>query len=282
MSTSFMAAFSEPRDSSTSGPVLRQGAACFGSFNRVDNLTSDAELLEVMEWHPRVAPNCPSAKECFDFINSMGPWKGVYHLTSVGTIAVAIRNIPADRVITGLMAARNYNLGYNNLERNRIPDGIENLEAQKLFYIAYCAGASINSFGEFTWNDQGSTGEDGMCLLTNETDAYALYLLAYGTEEECSDLFFQDPLFSDGPNENGYLRDSSSNMPRFRSRLPSSISSLYRSLGDWMKCYLVLRGPATGKLGRLTVGQFKERHRSRGNTLASLFDMFEELKDLYS
>lgn len=282
MSTSFMAAFREARNSNTSQPIMRQGAACFGSFNRVDEMTSHAEMLEVMEWHPRTGSGHPSAKECFNFINSIGPWKGIYRMTSVGTIAVDIRDLPADRVITGLMAVRNYNLGYNNLSSSQIPSGFNPIEAQKLYFIAYCAGASINTFGHFIWNAHGSTGEDGMCLLTNDLDAYALYLLAYGTEEECSDLFFQNPLFSRGPNSRGYLRDSSRNMSDLRASLPSSISGEYRSLGDWMKCYLILRGPATGKLGRLTIGQFKDRHVSRGATLNSLFDMFEELKDLYS
>ena len=54
-------------------------------------------------------------------------------------------------------------------------------------------------------------------------------------------------------------------------------------MSDWLRVFL--RGQKvqeSGKLGRLTVGQFIDRHEQRGGDVPSLFSMFDELKDLYS
>lgn len=288
-----MATWDEPLNNGI--PVEISRRACFGTFNSFQNSTS--ERLEVMEWHPeddtRHQGAYNKARECYNFISSLGPWKDVFRLTSVNGIAADIRNLPADQIITGFMAARNHNFGqYDALANRREVSSDRKEEAKRLMFVGYCAGASVGSFG-FNWSPV-ENGEGGMCRLYPEDDAYGLYLLAYGSKEECQNLFLQNPLFSSGANSSGYLRDRSSNTIRrlalikgapddFLSGRDPSNQHRVTSMADWLRVYLKTGDAAeTGKLGRLTVGQFIGRHEQRNNSIDAYFNMFEELKDLYS
>lgn len=280
MSTSFTATYADPAGIRASHPVVVSRAACFGTFNRYTQ--SNRETLEVMEFHPESANNGrKTAKECLAFINSLSPWKNVFRLTSIGSIAADIRNHPADKIITGFMAMRNYNYGYyTGLSPS---DTRSQAETDARFFIADAIGAGIGSFG-FNWGgDRDSSDEGSMCNLRREDDAYGLYLLAFGTEEECQAMFVQNPLFSDGHNTNGYLRGSSNGFDSFRRSLPANQRSVYNQMSNWLRAFLRSDAAvASGKLGRLTVQQFRERHVSRGSSAETYFDMLEELKDLYS
>lgn len=292
MPTSFLATWDTPlRDT----PVTRRRDACFGEFNRY---TGDGNNhLEVMEWHPESnsdyvsRPNrIHTARECLEFINSFGFWKDVFHLTSMGGLATGIRSLPADQVITGFMSARNQNFDqYGFLRTNRSkPENISDLEAIRIAYVSYAAGACVGVMG-INWSDP-QNGESGTCRLLSTDDAYGLYLLAHGTAEECSGAFIQNPLFEAGTqNRRGYLRDShrhemqdfmrTSTNPRFS----QDQISTWSSMSDWLRVFLRSQKVAdSGKLGRLTVAQFVERHERRGGDIPSLFNMFDELKDLYS
>lgn len=288
MATSFIATHLRPERQVT---VSR--AACFGSFNRYDG--PDRERLEVMEWHPEADTNgayassgysLHNAKECFEFVNSFGFWKDIFRRTSMNGVAANIRELPADQIITGFMAARNHNFSnYGHLlGRPDLPSGITDLEASRLYFVGYAAGASVGALG-FNWSEP-QNGEGGVCRLFREDDAYGLYLLAYGTKEECSGAFHQNPLFSSGANTNGYLRDSHASvyqrLLRDKGYSPTQINAC-RSLADWLRIHLKSQVMLdSGKLGRLTVGQFIDRHEQRGGDVSSYFNMFEELKDLYS
>lgn len=280
MSTSFTATYADPASVGRNQPVVVSRGACFGTFNR--HSQSHRETLEVMEFHPESANNGrKSAKECLAFINCLSPWKNVFRLTSIGSIAADIRNHPADKIITGFMAMRNYNYGYYT---GLSPSATRNqTETDARFFIADAIGAGIGTFG-FNWgNDRGASDEGSMCNLRSEDDAYGLYLLAFGTEEECQSMFVQNPLFSDGPNTYGYLRGSSDLFDTLRRTLPVNQRSVYNQMSNWLRAYLRSdAAAASGKLGRLTVQQFKDRHVSRGSSAETYFDMLEELKDLYS
>lgn len=267
--------------------ITHERRACFGEFNRVDS--SCRSQLEVMEWHPHKDEQgryggVHSAKECFDFINSFGFWKDTFYMTSVGGIATSIRDKPADQVICGFMAARNHNFRhYDDLLRN-LPSNVSEDLARKVFFAGICAGVGRGALG-LSWSHP-EEGESGMCRLLRDDDAYGLYLLAYGTKEECAGAFYQNPLFSEGANSRGYLRDSRRSELRdlLRSKGCSAAQvSSASSLSDWLRIHLRSEQIiSTGKLGRLSVNAFIERHQQRGSDVASYFNMFEELKDLYS
>lgn len=259
---------------------------CFGEYNR--NSSDIRGDLEVMEWHPEQNGECRSAKDCRDFINSFGFWKDVYRVTSLQGVATDIRDKPADLVITGFMAARNFNLlQYQFLDdsSDSFPQGMTYLEKCRYGFLASVIGGSVGALG-FNYTDP-RMGESGMCRLLEEDDAYGLYLLAFGSKEECEGAFLQHPLFTSRTvNDNGYLRDDHrSTMHRFMrdAGYSSSQIDMWRTMSDWLRIFLTTpKAQASGKLGRLTVGQFISRHSQRGNNLATFVSMFEELKDMYS
>lgn len=284
MATSFTAAFSEPRYGS---PIVHVRRACFGSFNCTGH--EHRQFLDKMEWHPEVGNSTPTAKECVDFVHSFGFWEGLFHLTSLGGVASNFDGVQADQLITAYMTARNCNTGYynfldGNIGSQHMPDDIQR---RKILFTAYVIGVSTNVFGQINVSSGVDNNESTTIVLYDTDDAYALYLMAFGTKDECQGLFVQGRMFQ-GLNDNGYIRNQSRNLSQLRRTLTSNQGDAYANLADWMRAYL--RGPAaenTGKLGRLTVGQFKNRMRERSrisnaNGLEVFFSMFEELKDLYS
>lgn len=290
MSTSFLATWNEPLHNTA---VTHQRRACFGSFNSYGG--DNRNNLEIMEWHPDTnndyvsRPNrIHTARECLEFINSFGFWEGVFNLTTMNGLATEIRNRPADQTIVGFMSARNQNYDYYGFLRTHRskPENITDLQAIRIAFVAYSAGASVGALG-VNWSDP-YEGESGVCRLFRSDDAYGLYLLAFGTKEECEGAFIQNPLFSEGINDYGYLRDSHTtrmrnHMRRFPDRFNEWQVSNWESMSDWLRIFLRSRKVFdSGKLGRLTVGQFIERHQNRGGDVPSLFNMFDELKDLYS
>lgn len=283
MSTSFLSAPSIPL---RSGRVVEQSRrACFGEYNRLSD--EARSTLEVMEWHPETSSGQKQAKDCREFISSFGFWKDVYRVTTLNGVAADIRDKPADLIITGFMAARNFSQRqYEFLaDGGSFPEGTTYLDSCRYSFLASVIGGSVGAFG-FNYTDP-RNGESGLCRLLEEDDAYGLYLLAFGSKEECEGAFFQHPLFTPGtPNDNGYLRDdhrtTARRMMREMGYTPQQIE-MWRSMSDWLRLFLTSsKAQASGKLGRLTVGQFISRHSQRGNDITTFVSMFEELKDMYS
>lgn len=284
MATSFTAAYSDP-NAFECRSIIMSRRACFGNFNSLSGY--EQENLEKMEFHPERSG--ASAKDCLAFVNSFGCWKDVLHLTSLGGLASSFDDVKADQLITCLMTARNVNQEYYSFLSNRSNnnEGLTQEQVDKIRLVCYVIGIDINRFGGINFitpgHDEGTT-----ISLHIEDDAYGIYLLAYGSKEDFEGAFVQGRMFT-GFNSHGYLRGSSSNMDRFRRTLPAAQRSRYVHMSDWLRAYLHTDEVASrNKLGRLTVGQFRDRMRARTNSLSSneimstILSMFEELKDLYS
>lgn len=259
--------------------------ACFGTLNCLPPSNNPAQM-ENVEWHPE---STGGLRNSFSLINSLGMWKDVFHITSIGSISASVRNNPADCVITGLMSMRDHQNG--GMSSAAILGDAGEL-SRKIGFALYFSGIYRNrgySPGRDYFNIHTmDLGEGGILNLPSTTDAIALYLLVYGSKEEFQGCWAQSP-FGVGPNSRGYVRNSSfeSDRQAIRQSRPA-----WNSLADWMKSWL-LSNPEhlQGKLGRLTIRQFLERLNSRINLDdtsdrsrkdAILLTVFEELREFYS
>lgn len=288
MSTSVMVSYLDPNRRNQ--PFTFTRAACFGTMNRLSGQSTSE--MDVMEWHPhsRGTLNANPRQTCtprkaFNFINSFGMWKDLFHVTTINTIACdQLRTAPIDAVITGFMSMRDYQERYNTLI---FSDGALN---PKIEFALWCSGIYRNRYNSPMLNiNSPDHGEGGVCDLPSSVDALALYLLVYGTKEDFAGCWAQ-PIIGDNPaTREGYVRNSSSDSRRREIR---QTRSSWNSLSDWMRTWLETRPEQhQSKLGRLTIRRFYDGLIARLNAEPSanparqaeiINNAFEELRDMYA
>lgn len=293
MSTSAAVAYSSPNRSYgfSSNP-------CFGNFNRLDAQT--AQGMQIMEWHPQSRGRPLSdygtpgtdpyrtitPRMAMEFINSFGMWKDKFWLTSIGTVAADLANMPADQLITGFMSIRDYQIH----DAWTFIDDVCRID-HKIEFALRSLGVYRRRFadqGGFLSISGPNTGESGICSLLEDDDAIALYLLAFGTAEEFEGCWAQSAIGQGPETQRGYVRGSSSpdRTDVIRRRRPH-----WNMMASWLRSWLAPFAPAhlAGKMGRLNCRQVIDRINQRSapdmtnEQQAEIINtVFEELREFYS
>lgn len=288
MSTTAMVSYQNPNQNPT--PFQFVSRACFGTMNCL-NTDARTDKMEVMEWHPqsggRVGANnrhttC-TPRKAFNFVNSFGMWKDIFHMTTINTVAADLTK-PIDAVITGFMSLRDFQeTAHTHIFQNEELS----LKIEFALYVAGIYRARYSDRGFLGIQSMGSS-EGSVCSLQRNDDAVGLYLLAFGTKEQFEGCWAQEAIGQHPSTRRGYIRDSSDSSRRNHVR---NLRPGWSSLSCWLRSWLTTQ-PASleGKLGRLTVHRFYDGLVARLSTepsanevrkAAIIAEAFEELREMY-
>lgn len=295
------------------GRILFRDHGCFGGNNsyngyymyghdganngREPTIADHSEDLEIIEFWPHVTGNQSIAQyqEAVDLFNSMACYKDMFTLTVANSIAVNLRENPADKVFTGLMTIRDYlygNLRGMDFLWEGIEDKEELLKRKRIALILRLAGVSVDMFGRLNTHGMGSnTNESAAIYLNRSFDAMCLYALVTDDVSVVSDVWAQNPV-GEGNNVFGYRRNNRSELPAIRRERGYSDTE-YSSMSDWLRAWAHTTGHKSATLdtkrGRLTIDQIINRIRDRiaqaGTNSARadvIMNVFEELKEFYN
>ncbi|WMX18873.1 hypothetical protein [Escherichia phage vB_EcoP_PAS59] len=299
------------------GESVFKGRACFGTFNcmhmysvtdingdslRQTNLRDRTSEIEVINFWPHNFYGVPSKDieralvEATDIFNSMSCYKDMFSVTSVNSIAVNLRNHPADKVFTGLMTIRSYLDGdFNGMEflQEGVQDKEELLKRQRIGLALRLAGLSRNFFGRWCYsNDVDSTDESAATYFDGDMSAIAFLPLICTTDEFSENVWVQN-VFGVDDNRDGYVRNHNDGVLRRMARRRDQDPDHYESMSEWLRLWSTCAGHKREvldqRMDRITVRSFIERlmqavpssmtPEEAGARVVSLFD---ELVEYYN
>jgi hypothetical protein len=268
-------------------------------FNRGINLQ-----LEMLNYWTHSFHNHPASEiekilvETADIMNSMSCYRDVFTITSANSVAVNLREHPADQIFTGLMLFRSILEGqYRGMDflAEGIEDREEWLKRKRIGIALVLAGLGRDFFGG--WSQRGipnGSGENTAILINNGMSAAAFLPLVVDSDEYTKQVWVQNP-FGVGYNENGYVRNHNPEALRGFALDKDQDPDEYETMSGWLKlwsnCHGHKRETIDNKLENITVQNFTARLIQRtgpssgltleevGNTISSLFS---ELVEYYN
>ena len=299
------------------GESVFKGRACFGIFNCMHmyfvtdingesrnrtSLRDRTSEIEVINFWPHSFYGVPAKDieralvEATDIFNSMSCYKDMFSVTSVNSIAVNLRNHPADKVFTGLMTIRSYLDGdFNGMEflQEGVQDKEELLKRQRIGLALRLAGLSRNFFGRWCYsNDVDSTDESAATYFDGDMSAIAFLPLICTTDEFSENVWVQN-VFGVDDNRDGYVRNHNDGVLRRMARRRDQDPDHYESMSEWLHLWSTCAGHKREvldqRMDRITVRSFIERlmqavpssmtPEEAGARVVSLFD---ELVEYYN
>lgn len=268
-------------------------------FNRGINLQ-----LEMLNYWTHSFHNHPASEieknliETADIMNSMSCYRDVFTITSANSVAVNLREHPADQIFTGLMLFRSILEGqYRGMDflAEGIEDREEWLKRKRIGIALVLAGLGRDFFGG--WSQRGTSngsGENTSIVIENGMSAAAFLPLVVDSDEYTKQVWVQKP-FGVGYNENGYVRNHNPEALRGfaldKDQDPDEYETMSGWLRLWSNCHGHKRETIDNKLENITVQNFIARLIQRtgptsgltteevGNTISSLFS---ELVEYYN
>lgn len=268
-------------------------------FNRGINLQ-----LEMLNYWTHSFHNHPASEiekilvETADIMNSMSCYRDVFTITSANSVAVNLREHPADQIFTGLMLFRSIMEGqYRGMDflAEGIEDREEWLKRKRIGIALVLAGLGRDFFGG--WSQRGTSngsGENTAIVIENGMSAAAFLPLVVDSDEYTKQVWVQNP-FGVGYNENGYVRNHNPEALRGFALDKDQDPDEYRTMSEWLRlwsnCHGHKRETIDNKLENITVQNFTARLIQRtgpssgltleevGNTISSLFS---ELVEYYN
>ncbi len=268
-------------------------------FNRDINLQLEMLNYWTHSFHGHVASDIEkNLVETADIMNSMSCYRDVFTITSANSVAVNLREHPADQIFTGLMLFRSILEGqYRGMDflAEGIEDREEWLKRKRIGIALVLAGLGRDFFGG--WSQRGranGSSESTSIVINNYMSAAAFLPLVVDSDEYTKQVWVQNP-FGVGDNENGYVRNHNQDALRRFARAKDQDPDEYETMSEWLKlwsnCYGHKREAIDDKLGNITVQNFTARLIQRtgpssgltteevGNTISSLFS---ELVEYYN
>lgn len=280
------------------GEFVTEGGR-FRCFNRGINLQ-----LEMLNYWTHSFHNHPASEieknliETADIMNSMSCYRDVFTITSANSVAVNLREHPADQIFTGLMLFRSILEGqYRGMDflAEGIEDREEWLKRKRIGIALVLAGLGRDFFGG--WSQRGTSngsGENTAIVINNGMSAAAFLPLVVDSDEYTKQVWVQKP-FGVGYNENGYVRNHNPETLRGfaldKDQNPDEYETMSGWLRLWSNCHGHKRETIDNKLENITVQNFTARLIQRtgpssgltleevGNTISSLFS---ELVEYYN
>lgn len=280
------------------GEFVTEGGR-FRCFNRGINLQ-----LEMLNYWTHSFHNHPASEiekilvETADIMNSMSCYRDVFTITSANSVAVNLREHPADQIFTGLMLFRSILEGqYRGMDflAEGIEDREEWLKRKRIGIALVLAGLGRDFFGG--WSQRGTSngsGENTAIVIENGMSAAAFLPLVVDSDEYTKQVWVQNP-FGVGYNENGYVRNHNPEALRGfaldKDQDPDEYETMSGWLRLWSNCHGHKRETIDNKLENITVQNFTARLIQRtgpssgltleevGNTISSLFS---ELVEYYN
>lgn len=286
---------------------------CFGVHNHLDdflardhtgnsaspriNLGTVVEQMEVLDFWPHVynQESLNSIPDWVDVFNSMSCYKDMFTYTSAGSISVNLRNNPADKVFTGLMAIRDSIYGYmNGLEFlfEGVTDKEELLKRKRIAQCLRLAGMSCDFFGRWsTANRLGSQDESCAIWLHPSMSAASLLPIFDSSDEYSENVWIQDPV-GISRNRNGYVRNHDTSLLRAMAREKGFNQNCYETMSQWLYCWINTQGKKRPIIDErkpnITIEAFTQRvrastERSDNNDDRSsiIVSLFEDLKEYF-
>lgn len=298
MTVTVTAAFTSVDDQKARFRVGPSG--CFGYFNSLSYLnlsdrtpanqwTQNFELLEFWPHMQVDAQYSEKIAEAIEAMNGFGPYKDLFVHSPANSIQANCREHEVDKIFTGFMTIRDflyYGNGFANLKaHSEVPaDGV------RMGILLGMMGCSCDMFGRFTMSERSSSSEGTATYIPQSLDALALYMMMFGTKENCAQCWAQGKMGEEN-HSNGYVRNGRGelrNIRRIRGYSESYYSSMSHWLQGWMSVPTFLPDDLAAKRGRLTVRQFIDRIRGRlqgisggAEQAAIIISLFEELKEMY-
>lgn len=280
------------------GEFVTEGGR-FRCFNRGINLQ-----LEMLNYWTHSFHNHPASEiekilvETADIMNSMSCYRDVFTITSANSVAVNLREHPADQIFTGLMLFRSILEGqYRGMDflAEGIEDREEWLKRKRIGIALVLAGLGRDFFGG--WSQRGTSngsGENTSIVIENGMSAAAFLPLVVDSDEYTKQVWVQKP-FGVGYNENGYVRNHNPEALRGFALDKDQDPDEYKTMSEWLRlwsnCHGHKRETIDNKLENITVQNFTARLIQRtgpssgltleevGNTISSLFS---ELVEYYN
>lgn len=268
-------------------------------FNRDINLQLEMLNYWTHSFHNHAASDIEkNLVETADIMNSMSCYRDVFTITSANSVAVNLREHPADQIFTGLMLFRSILEGqYRGMDflAEGIEDREEWLKRKRIGIALVLAGLGRDFFGG--WSQRGrtnSSSESTSVAINGDMSAAAFLPLIVDSDEYTEQVWVQG-MFGEGRNHNGYVRnhdlEALAAFAQAKDQDPDEYQTMSEWLQLWSNCHGHKREAIDNKLENITVQNFTARLIQRtgpssgltteevGNTISSLFS---ELVEYYN
>lgn len=286
---------------------------CFGvhnhlrDFNAKDHTGSVAsprivlgtltDQMEVLDFWPHVynQSSIESIPDWVDVYNSMSCYKDMFTYTSAGSVSVNLRNNPADKVFTGLMAIRDSIYGYlNGLEFlfEGVTDREELLKRKRIAICLRLAGLSCDFFGRWTTSGRAGSSEESCAIWFHPSMGAACFLPIFDTTEEFSEEVWIQNHVGVGENIDGYVRNHDTARLRAMANHRGFRSDHYETMSQWLYCWGITQGNKRPLIderkNNITIASFLQRVQVSTNGLntneersAAVVSLFDDLKEYF-
>lgn len=268
-------------------------------FNRDINLQLEMLNYWTHSFHGHVTSEIEkNLVETADIMNSMSCYRDVFTITSANSVAVNLREHPADQIFTGLMLFRSILEGqYRGMDflAEGIEDREEWLKRKRIGIALVLAGLGRDFFGG--WSQRGranSSSESTSVAINGDMSAAAFLPLIVDSDEYTNQVWVQG-MFGEGRNHNGYVRNHDLEALTAFAQAKDQDPDKYQTMSEWLQlwsnCHGHKREAIDNKLENITVQNFTARLIQRtglssgltteevGNTISSLFS---ELVEYYN